>query len=140
MDNLISTSKIETLLHKAAEAGKNSYSPYSKFKVGSSVLCRSGEIYMGTNIENRSFGATICAERSAISAAVSNGEIEIIAICVYSPDYNDYLPPCGICRQVISEFGKDIKVILSDKNFNYKLLSIDDLLTYDSLRDLKNNE
>ena len=92
--------KVKNELVKAAlEARKKSYSPYSKYKVGAAVLGASGKIYAGTNVENASYGLTICAERSAIFNAVSSGEKAIKAIAVTEH-------PCGACRQVINEFAK----------------------------------
>lgn len=108
----------ETLLAKAAvEARKHAYAPYSKYLVGAAVLCPSGKVYSGANIENASYGLTVCAERNAIFKAIYEGEKEILAIalCVGAQ-----VPvPCGACRQVIAEFTKkDIPVILTrvDKN------------------------
>ena len=91
------------LMDKAKEASKTSYSPFSRFAVGASVLTKSGKIYTGCNIENSSFGMTICAERCAIFKAVSEGEREILAVAIYSPNTDD-CNPCGACRQVMFEF------------------------------------
>lgn len=107
------------LIEKAAFAMKNSYSPYSNFKVGAAVLTEDGFIFIGTNVENSSFGATLCAERVAIGNAVSNGHKKIIKIGIIS-ESNDVITPCGICRQVIFEFAKhynnDIEILMSNKN------------------------
>lgn len=113
------------LMDKAKEASKNSYSPYSHFAVGACVLTASGNLYTGCNFENSSFGMTICAERNAIGNAITNGEKEIKAVAVYSPNCQD-CPPCGACRQVIAEFtvcdGADIITETQDglrvRNFN----------------------
>lgn len=103
------------LLKLASEARKNSYSPYSKFRVGAALLSKNGKVYTGCNIENATYGATCCAERTAIFKAVSEGEKEFEAIAVQGD--NDGLTfPCGICRQVILEFAPDIQVILADKH------------------------
>ena len=98
----------ELLMNKAKEASKNSYSPFSKFAVGSAVLMSNGSIYTGCNVENSSFGMTICAERCAIFKAVSEGQREISAVAIYSPNQDDCYP-CGACRQVMYEFqgGKE---------------------------------
>jgi len=90
----------------AKEASKKSYSPFSRFAVGASVLAKSGKIYTGCNIENSSFGMTICAERCAIFKAVSEGEREITAVAIYSPNA-DNCNPCGACRQVMYEFQEE---------------------------------
>ena len=93
-------------MDKAKEASKNSYSPFSRFAVGAAVLMSSGKIYQGCNVENSSFGLTICAERCAIFKAASEGEREILAIAIYSPN-TDSCYPCGACRQVMYEFQTD---------------------------------
>ena len=91
------------LMNKAKEASKMSYSPFSRFAVGAAVLAKSGTIYSGCNVENSSFGMTICAERCAIFKAISEGEKEILAVAIYSPNADD-CNPCGACRQVMYEF------------------------------------
>lgn len=102
------------LVKRAFSAMQNAYAPYSQFAVGASLLCRNGKIYDGCNVENTSFGATICAERSAFSSAVSNGEREFDAIAIVSKNKN-FCPPCGICRQFMTEFcDKDFKIYLSN--------------------------
>ena len=112
----------DELISKAYEAMKNSYAPYSKFNVGAVALC--GEkIYMGCNIENASFGATICAERCAIFKAVSDGYTKIDKIVIVCSKH-DFSYPCGICRQVMTEFMvvNGIIVVTNDKEIReYKL-------------------
>ena len=101
------------LMDKAKQASKMSYSPFSRFAVGASVLAKSGKIYTGCNVENSSFGMTICAERCAIFKAISEGERCIEAVAIYSPNADD-CNPCGACRQVMFEFqddGNDIEII-----------------------------
>lgn len=111
----------EKLIIEAKKASLNSYSPYSHFKVGACILSDTGKIYCGTNVENASFGATSCAERNAVFNAVSNGERKFKAICIYNEKELPY--PCGICRQVLSEFGCDLDVIICNENLveEYKL-------------------
>ena len=108
------------MIEKAKEAFKNSYSPYSLAKVGCSILsAKTGNIYTGCNVENSSYGATICAERSAISAAVSAEGDFGIAVIVIANNSDDYFTPCGICLQVISEFARsDTKVVLVKSGSN----------------------
>ena len=105
------------LMDKAREASKMSYSPFSKFAVGAAVCAGSGNIYTGCNIENSSFGMTICAERCAIFKAISEGEKEISAVAIFSPNEDDCYP-CGACRQVMYEFQgeNEIEIITADKS------------------------
>jgi len=97
------------LLRKAEEASKNAYAPYSDFQVGACVLAKNGKTYLGCNMENASYGLTVCAERNALSNAIVNGEKEIIAIAIFSPKMENCFP-CGACRQVIFEFQKETQV------------------------------
>ena len=113
------------LMDTAKEAVKKSYSPFSKFAVGAGVLTSSGKVYGGCNIENSSFGMTICAERCAIFKAVSDGEKEILAVAIYSPNEDDCYP-CGACRQVMYEFQgeREIEIITEEKGeLNIKKMS-----------------
>ena len=96
----------QELMNKAKEASLNSYSPFSRFAVGAAVITPNGKIYQGCNVENSSFGLTNCAERTAIFKAVSEGEREILAVAIYSPN-SDSCYPCGACRQVLFEFQSD---------------------------------
>jgi cytidine deaminase len=98
-------------LEKAAKlAAKNSYSPYSKFRVGTAILAGSGKIYTGCNVENASYGLCNCAERTAIFTAAAAGERKIRAVAVYTPTATP-TAPCGACRQVINEFGPHAIVV-----------------------------
>ncbi len=103
------------LMNKAKEASKKSYSPFSRFAVGAAVLAKSGTIYSGCNVENSSFGMTICAERCAIFKAISEGEKEILAVAIYSPNADD-CNPCGACRQVMYEFQGDEEIDVITEN------------------------
>lgn len=116
----------DELVKKAYEAMEFSYSPYSNFKVGAALLTESGKVYTGCNVEVVSFGATNCAERTAIFKAISEGEMNYKAIAVVSSS-NDLTFPCGICRQVIVEFAKDIDIIVA-KGYDYEVYKIDELL------------
>ncbi|MBP7072179.1 MAG: cytidine deaminase [Clostridia bacterium] len=100
----------DILIEKAQEAMENAYVKYSNFKVGAALLTKSGKVYTGCNIENSSFGATICAERVAFTKAISEGEREFEVIAVAS-SLKGFTYPCGICRQFMSEWGLNIKLI-----------------------------
>ncbi len=103
------------LMDNAKEAAKNSYSPFSRFAVGAAVITPNGKIYRGCNVENSSFGLTNCAERTAIFKAVSEGEREILAVAIYSPN-TDSCYPCGACRQVLYEFQGDEEISVITEN------------------------
>ena len=108
----------EELMNEAVEASKNSYSPYSKFRVGACVLTETGKTFRGCNFENSSFGLTICAERNAVGSAVADGEKFIKAVAIYSPNQERCFP-CGACRQVLHEFARsddELDVILKNNN------------------------
>lgn len=115
------------LIKMAIEARDKSYSPYSKFKVGAAVYTKSGKVFTGCNIENAGYSPTICAERVAVSKCVSEGykDIEKIAV-VGSESKTSY--PCGVCRQFMVEFGRDIKVICAKSIDSYKIYTLDELL------------
>jgi len=123
----------EKLLETAKEASKSSYSPYSNFPVGAAVLYESGDIYSGCNVENASYGLSLCAERNAVSTAIANNEgSKITAIAIYSP-CQTLCMPCGACRQWISEFcigEEETKIILENKNHELLMLSLADIFPY----------
>jgi len=120
---------VKDLINKALNAREKAYVPYSNFKVGAAILSKSGNIYTGCNIESASYTPTICAERTAISKAVSEGDREIEAIAVVG-DLKDFTYPCGVCRQVIREFGKDATIIIAKNEEEYKLYKLEDLLPH----------
>ena len=111
------------LIGRAMEMANAAYAPYSRFHVGAAVLAESGKVYGGANVENASYGATICAERSAIAAAVNAGERKLTAIAVTAT-------PCGMCRQVMREFcdPKAFKVIVAKSADDYRVFTLDELL------------
>ncbi len=99
------------LISLAAEARERAYAPYSHFAVGAALLAESGRTYTGCNVENASYGLTVCAERVAVFKAVSAGERAFSSIAVVT---ENGVPPCGACRQVLLEFDKDVQVIVAD--------------------------
>jgi cytidine deaminase len=106
----------DAALLAAAEAARGAaYAPYSRFQVGAALLCADGSIERGCNVENASYGATICAERTAVAAAVARGQRRFIAVAVAGPA-GIALGPCGVCRQVLSEFSPDgaLRVVTRD--------------------------
>ncbi|KMT21656.1 cytidine deaminase [Clostridium cylindrosporum] len=115
------------LINEAKKAMENSYSPYSNFKVGAALLTDTGEVFTGCNIENASFGGTNCAERTALFKAISEGYKKFTKIAIIS-DSKNYTAPCGICRQVISEFSLDMEVIMANKNGEYTTKRLRELL------------
>lgn len=121
---------IENLIVAARQAREAAYAPYSgDFRVGAAVLSANGRIFTGCNIENASFGATVCAERVAIFAAVAAGQRQIKALAVIA-DTPEPVAPCGLCRQVLQEFGSDCQVIMANLNGDYQVLAMADLLPY----------
>lgn len=120
--------EIKRLLEKAKQAKENSYAPYSNFNVGAAVIGKNGKIYSGSNVENSSYGLTICAERAAIFKMVNDGEREILAILIIG-DTEKFLPPCGACRQVISEFSTNETIVyMCNKYEKFKKMTVDELI------------
>ena len=119
----------EELLSAAVQATERSYAPYSKFQVGAALLGKNDVIYRGVNVENASYGLTICAERSAIFGAISDGQRQFELIAIASPGG---VAPCGACRQVLHEFAPDIKILLVDTSGEKQVaeLSLNMLLPY----------
>jgi cytidine deaminase len=118
--------KYRELYRTAQQMVQYAYAPYSRFKVGAALLTKSGEVFTGVNVENSSFGATICAERTAFVKAVSEGFREFDAIAVVSSDGEVF--PCGICRQFMFEFGDDLKIITGEDEEHLKIKEITELL------------
>lgn len=122
----------EELLYIAKEASKNAYCIYSNFAVGACALYSSGNYYKGCNVENSSYGLSLCAERNAISGAIAAGEKgNLIKIAIYSPSSKRCFP-CGACRQWIQEFekGQNIEIIVEDEDSKYSSYNINDILPY----------
>lgn len=121
------------LIKLAVSAREMSYSPYSNFKVGAALLTKSGKVFTGCNVENAGFTPTNCAERTAVFKAVSEGEREFSAIAIVAgkgDTLNDLCAPCGVCRQVLSEFcDGDFRVIMGTPN-NIKVVTLSEILPY----------
>ncbi len=105
----------QELLEAAKAATENAYAPYSGFRVGAALLCEDGSVVTGCNVENASYSLTLCAERTAIFKAISDGKRSYRCIAVYV-DSEEVFPPCGACRQVIYEFSPEIPVIYGNKH------------------------
>ena len=120
------------LIKEAKEAAKSSYAPYSHFNVGAALITKDGKVYSGCNIENAAYSPTNCAERTAFFKAVSEGEREFSAIAIVGGknlDFSEFCPPCGVCRQVMSEFcDGDFKIILGRNDEEIKIYTLSDLL------------
>lgn len=121
------------LIALAKEARTHAYIPYSGYSVGAALLTKDGKVYQGCNIENASFGPTICAERTAFFKAVYDGERQFEAIAVVGgkggEEIQSVFPPCGVCRQVMREFcADDFKVIMGGKNDEYQVMTLAEIL------------
>jgi cytidine deaminase len=121
----VTNNKYDRLFALAIEAREYSYSPYSHYKVGAAMLTKSGKIYTGCNIENAAYTPSVCAERTAIFKAVTEGELEFEAIAVVTINGG---APCGVCRQVMREFAPDITVIIGSIEGDRRVLRLADLL------------
>lgn len=116
------------LFRLAEEAAKGAYAPYSNFNVGAALLTASGKIYTGANVENASYGATICAERTAALKAVTDGERVFSAMAVATSGTDAW--PCGICRQFLYEFSPDMRIIVGTDADHIESVCLDDLLPH----------
>lgn len=125
--NAIDASTQQRLIDAATAVRTNAYAPASKFLVGAAVLADDGRIFVGCNVENASYGLTICAERAAVCAAVAAGVRSLRAVAV-TTDLDSPASPCGACRQVLAEFGLGMPVILAGRNRAVRLTSLRELL------------
>ncbi|OZU90147.1 cytidine deaminase [Virgibacillus indicus] len=122
--------KIDNLIEEAIKIRDKAYVPYSDFPVGAALLTKSGKLYTGCNIENAAYPVTCCAERVAIFKAVADGEKEFVGMAV-AADTNRPVPPCGSCRQVMSEFFKgDLKIHLTNLKRDVKTITMEELLPF----------
>ncbi len=117
------------LIKLAQKAAQNAYAPYSNFRVGAALLCKSGNVYTGCNVENSSYGASNCAERTAVFKAVSEGERDFVKIAIVS-EKGGLTFPCGICRQVLSEFMPEGSIVLFSEEKGIKEFALNELLPY----------
>jgi cytidine deaminase len=135
---MIKREQMEELFLEARKIAMSAYAPYSKFHVGAALLCKDGTIVKGVNVENRSFGLTICAERNAITAAITMGHLEFDALAISTPDSTQPVGPCGACRQVIGEFmTADTPVCFGGSGSERINTTVGELLPFDSLHELR---
>ncbi len=133
----ISKESLMELYREAVKASENSYSPYSHFPVGAAILTDDGSIVRGANVENRSYGLTNCAERTAAFKAVSEGKRIFKAIAIAAPKADYPVGPCGACRQVLTEFAdNDTPVIFGSREDNVVVHTLGELYPFDSLHEL----
>ncbi|XP_075696610.1 cytidine deaminase isoform X2 [Rhinoderma darwinii] len=119
---------IQELIEKSQEAKTFAHCPYSRFRVGAALLSRDGRIFLGCNIENACYTLGICAERTAIQKAVSEGTKNFIAVAVASDVEDEFISPCGACRQVMREFGSEWQIILTKPSGSYVMKTLHQLL------------
>ena len=135
---MTSQEQMDALFEQARRAADFAYAPYSNFRVGAALLAGDGTVFTGCNVENRSFGLTICAERNAVLQGVAKGQQVFTALAISTPDSRVPVGPCGACRQVLSEFMEpDARVRFGGSSGEHVDTSMGELLPYDSLHDLK---
>jgi cytidine deaminase len=133
-----STEQMDALFAQARKAADCAYAPYSHFRVGAALLAPDGTVFSGCNMENRSFGLTICAERNAAARGIAAGCRSFIALAISTPDSGTPVGPCGACRQVLSEFmGPEAAVRFGGSGPDKIDTTMGELLPYDSLHELK---
>ena len=125
----ISEETWQRLIEAATDVSDNAHAPYSGFHVGAALLDRSGDVHLGCNIENATFGATVCAERHAIAHAVVKGVRDFDALCVITPADHP-VAPCGICRQVLAEFCDDLDILMVTTDGKRLHVTLDELLPH----------
>lgn len=118
------------LVEKAFSMHRFSYVPYSHFPVGAALLCADGTLYTGCNVENAAYGSTICAERTALVKAVSEGHRDDFVKIAIAGQSGDYCWPCGACRQMLYEFAPDLEVLCANGKHEFVSISLSDLLPH----------
>lgn len=129
---------IEKLIDAAKRARTTAYAPYSGFKVGAALQTGDGSIFTGCNVENTTYGLSICAERVVITKAVSEGHKDFVRLVVVS-DHNEPISPCGACRQFMLEFDPKMEVVMVGDNGNRRIMTVADLLPHYFMRRNKKN-
>ena len=117
------------LVERALEMRRFSYAPYSHFRVGAALECEDGSVYTGCNVENAAYGSSLCAERTALVKAVSEGRRRFVRLAV-AGDSADYCWPCGACSQMLREFGADLEVLAANREVAYVAISLEELLPH----------
>ena len=113
----------------ALHARENAYAPYSHFRVGAALECASGRVYTGCNVENAAYGSSICAERTALVKAVSEGERTFTRLAI-AGDSADFCWPCGACRQMLREFGAGLRVLCANQDGGFRAFTLEELLPH----------
>uniref|UniRef100_A0A8C5QCK6 Cytidine deaminase n=1 Tax=Leptobrachium leishanense TaxID=445787 RepID=A0A8C5QCK6_9ANUR len=121
---------VQKLILQSHQAKTFAHCPYSKFRVGAALLARDGKVYLGCNVENACYTLGTCAERTAIQTAVSEGTKEFKAIAVATDVEDEFISPCGACRQVIREFASDLEIILTKPDGSYIVKTLQQLLPF----------
>ena len=117
------------LVERAREMRRFSYAPYSHFRVGAALECEDGSVYTGCNVENAAYGSSLCAERTVLVKAVSEGRRRFVRLAV-AGDSADYCWPCGACRQMLREFGTDLEVLAANREGAYVSVPLEELLPH----------
>ncbi|KAL3861056.1 hypothetical protein ACJMK2_007143 [Sinanodonta woodiana] len=139
-ENVTDSSKIQELIKLSHEAKSYAYAPYSDFKVGAALLCSDGTISTGCNVENAVYPLGICAERTAIVKAVSEGHRKFLAIAIASDMKDAIISPCGSCRQTLIEFGTEWDVYMTKSDMTYEVMKTGELLPHSFTPDSLNSE
>jgi cytidine deaminase len=131
METKLTDQQIARLIEEARKARQRAYAPYSRFQVGAALLGTDGNVYPGCNVENGSFGLTLCAERAAVGSAVASDCRDFHALAIYSEtDDESPITPCGACRQVLAEFNPFLTIICANEKESTRVFRLDELLPF----------